>query len=245
MFETAQFNKKEPRRRKSMVLVFVFAFLFHIVSFSLMAVLPLSKVKDFPQLIVTEDVILKKIPSPPPPPPPPPQGNKNYKSQKKEPRKEPKKQEVKVNKNIVPLDPPEDIVDKEMPVREQEGVEWGVEGGIPTGENLLSESFMSLFSQSETKSSEPKLLVKPPRVLRRVIPIYPQEARITRVTGVVILNCETDIYGRVVKVKALKGHPFLVRAAIKAVKQWLFEPTVVNGKPRPVKFTLTVHFRFK
>jgi TonB family protein len=85
--------------------------------------------------------------------------------------------------------------------------------------------------------------VKPPRLVTDVQPVYPEAARKARVEGVVITEATTDTYGRVVSVKVLRSIPLLDQAAVDAVRQWVYEPMVINGKPRPVVFTVTMRFR--
>ncbi|HRU33623.1 MAG TPA: energy transducer TonB, partial [Candidatus Paceibacterota bacterium] len=87
--------------------------------------------------------------------------------------------------------------------------------------------------------------IKQPKLIHRVEPIYPEIARQARVEGVVILECTTDIYGRVQTVKVLRSVPLLDQAAIDAVKQWVYEPMVINGRPRGVIFTVTLTFKLK
>ncbi|HUT07602.1 MAG TPA: energy transducer TonB [Candidatus Latescibacteria bacterium] len=82
----------------------------------------------------------------------------------------------------------------------------------------------------------------PPKLVKEVEPVYPAEARKARVEGAVIVEATTDLYGRVVSVKVLHSIPLLDQAAIDAVKQWVYEPMVVDGKPRPVTFTVTLQF---
>jgi TonB family protein len=85
--------------------------------------------------------------------------------------------------------------------------------------------------------------VKPPKLVTEVQPVYPEVARQARVEGLVILEATTDSYGRVVEAKVLRGVPLLDQAAIDAVKQWVYEPMVIDGKPRPVVFTVTMRFQ--
>jgi TonB family protein len=85
--------------------------------------------------------------------------------------------------------------------------------------------------------------VKPPKLVREVSPVYPEAARKAGVEGVVILEATTDTYGRVTSVKVLRGDPALDQAAIDALKQWVYEPMVIDGKPRSVTFTVTVRFQ--
>jgi TonB family protein len=84
--------------------------------------------------------------------------------------------------------------------------------------------------------------IKPPRLIKQVDPFYPEIARQARVEGIVILEAETDMYGRVRNTKILRSIPLLDKAAIDSVKQWIYEPFVIDGKPRGVIFTVTVRF---
>ena len=84
--------------------------------------------------------------------------------------------------------------------------------------------------------------IVPPRLIKQVDPAYPELARNARVEGAVILEATTDLYGRVAGVRVLRGIPALDQAAIDAVKQWVYEPMVVGGKPRPVTFVVTMLF---
>jgi len=58
----------------------------------------------------------------------------------------------------------------------------------------------------------------------------------------VILEATTDEYGRVKHVKVLRSIRLLDPAAIEAVKQWMYEPMIINGRPRAVIFRVTVTF---
>ncbi len=85
--------------------------------------------------------------------------------------------------------------------------------------------------------------VKPPKLVREVHAVYPEAARKAGVEGVVILEATTDTYGRVDSVKVLRGIPLLDQAAVDAVRQWVYEPMIIDGKPRPVVFTVTMRFK--
>jgi TonB family protein len=85
--------------------------------------------------------------------------------------------------------------------------------------------------------------IREPRKLKHVNPVYPDIAKQARVQGVVILECTISPDGRVTDVKLLRGIPLLDQAAIEAVKQWVYTPTLLNGVPVPVIMTITVNFR--
>ena len=84
--------------------------------------------------------------------------------------------------------------------------------------------------------------VMPPKLIKEVEPVYPEEARKAGVEGVVIMEATTDLYGRVAGIKVLRSIPALDQAAVDALKQWVYEPMVIDGKPQEVTFTVTVRF---
>lgn len=84
--------------------------------------------------------------------------------------------------------------------------------------------------------------LKPPRKLVDVKPTYPVEAQAARIQGVVIIEAVINAVGTVVNTRVLRGVPMLDDAAVGAVSQWQFEPTLLNGVPVPVVMTVTVNF---
>ena len=70
-----------------------------------------------------------------------------------------------------------------------------------------------------------------PRKVKDVAPIYPPIAQSARVQGRVIVEAQVEPDGHVSNVRALRSIPLLDKAAVEAVMQWQFSPTLVNGKP--------------
>jgi protein TonB len=85
--------------------------------------------------------------------------------------------------------------------------------------------------------------IQEPRKTRHVSPLYPRDAVMARVQGVVVLECTISPQGKVVAVKTVRGVPMLNEAAIQAVRQWEYTPTLLNGVPVPVIMTVTVNFK--
>jgi TonB family protein len=86
--------------------------------------------------------------------------------------------------------------------------------------------------------------VKAPIVISKIEPMYSEEARRARISGIVILETLIDKTGTVREVNVLKPLPFgLDQAAVDAVKQWKFNPALKNGEPVDVVFNLTVNFK--
>jgi len=87
--------------------------------------------------------------------------------------------------------------------------------------------------------------IRPPQRVTDVTPIYPQIARAARVEGIVILEAVIAEDGAVRDVRVLRSLPLLDAAAIDAVRQWRFTPTLLNGQPVPVVMTVTVAFKLR
>lgn len=84
--------------------------------------------------------------------------------------------------------------------------------------------------------------IQAPRKIRHLVPEYPDLARRAGVAGVVILECVIARDGLVQSVQVLSGHPLLNEAAVRAVRQWAYRPTLLNGVPVEVVMTVTVRF---
>jgi len=87
--------------------------------------------------------------------------------------------------------------------------------------------------------------VKAPVKTKNVAPVYPQDARDANVSGVVIIEARIDQNGRVSDARVIRPVALLDQAALDAVYQWEFEPTLINGQPVPVIMTVTVNFTVK
>ena len=119
----------------------------------------------------------------------------------------------------------------------------GVWGGVP------AESRASFEPPPERDATrEPVRIggnVRAPVKTRDVAPVYPAIAIAAGVQGVVILEATIDARGNVQNVRALRSSPLLEAAAIEAVKQWKYAPTLLNGNPVPIIMTVTVSFNLQ
>ncbi|MBA2353923.1 MAG: energy transducer TonB, partial [Acidobacteria bacterium] len=84
--------------------------------------------------------------------------------------------------------------------------------------------------------------IAPPKKTRDIKPVYPQIAQSARVSGVVIIEATIGPSGQVQNARVLRSIPLLDQAALDAVKQWVYTPTLLNGVPVPVIMTVTVNF---
>jgi TonB family protein len=84
-----------------------------------------------------------------------------------------------------------------------------------------------------------------PGVARRVDPIYPVTALKAHIQGNVVLEVVNDKNGNVKSIKIIQGHPLLRNAAVNAVKQWKYEPYLINGEAKSVIFNETINFSLR
>ena len=80
------------------------------------------------------------------------------------------------------------------------------------------------------------------RLVNRVQPMYPPLARQTRISGTVRLHAIIGKNGAVEQLQVVSGHPLLVQSALDAVRQWRYQPTLLNGDPVEVDTEIDVVF---
>jgi protein TonB len=123
--------------------------------------------------------------------------------------------------------------------------------GVNTGAGLLSDenlgSRVTPVAPPPPPEPTPRLVrvggkIREPRKLVHVAPIYPELARQTRVQGAVTLEAILDATGKVESVRVLESVALLDDAAVRAVRQWRYTPTELNGVPVPVLMTITIRF---
>ena len=129
----------------------------------------------------------------------------------------------------------------------------GVPGGVAGGElgGALGGAFGGTGTAAPPPSSHPQptkrvvragSLIKPPRQTYYIDPEYPPLARQTRISGTVVIDAVIDERGNVVQASVVSGHPLLIAAALRAVQQWKYEPTSLNGQPISVELQVFVSF---
>jgi periplasmic protein TonB len=145
------------------------------------------------------------------------------------------------------------IVD--APPRSVELNRIGVIGAGPGNGDTLINTFTNKVRVAPPPASEPAPVpeaeptpisvggaVQAARIIKRVVPVYPPLARTARVSGVVRLQAIIAVDGTIAELNVISGHPMLIAAAVGAVKQWRYRPTVLNGKPVPVNTQIDVNF---
>ena len=84
--------------------------------------------------------------------------------------------------------------------------------------------------------------IKPPAKIKDVRPVYPPAAREAGIAGVVILEVRIGTDGLIEEAHVVKSIPLLDQAALDAVRQWQFAPTLMNGQPTPITMAVTINF---
>ncbi len=96
------------------------------------------------------------------------------------------------------------------------------------------------FEKGAVKASD---AVNPPRLLKKVDPVYPPGAKESGLKGYVVLNVRTDGQGNVKDVMVIRSTDEVInQPAITAVKQWKYEPYLEKGQPRELVFSVSLRF---
>ena len=122
----------------------------------------------------------------------------------------------------------------------------GVSGTAPTGGGA---SMGASTPAASSESNQPRVRI-PPSVstallISKVLPVYPATAQQARIQGEVVLRAAISRDGTVESLREISGHPFLIPAAIDAVKQWRYKPYMLNGKPMAIATEISVNFVLK
>jgi periplasmic protein TonB len=142
-----------------------------------------------------------------------------------------------------PLETPEQIVPEEAAGLDTGGdAEGGVEGGAASG---VVGAIVGGLPQ-EVPPPPPVHVghgVREPVKVKHVDPVYPEIAARAMVQGNVVVELQVSPQGRVTDAQIVKGIPLLNEAALQAVRQWVYTPTLVDGVPVRLIMTVTVRFR--
>jgi periplasmic protein TonB len=156
---------------------------------------------------------------------------------------------IDVNPESAPLEPPGAIRPERMvePAPELVGTVEGA-GNLPGG---IAEDLIPPPPPPPPPPSVPDApfrvggVIRPPTKIKDVRPVYPTIAQAARVEGMVIIETTIGPTGRVLDAKVIRSVPLLDAAALEAVQQWEFTPTLLNGRPVEVVLTVTVKFTLR
>lgn len=202
-------------------------------------------------LIYTEALpkqqLLTFLVAPPPPPPPPPPPAPAVQRVVKPVRL------MEAGKLTAPKAIPKSI---EM-VKEEElspeggaGVVGGVPGGVPGGTpGGVIGGIIGGIASAAPPPPKPEIKrirvggqVQAAKIVDMIRPIYPPLAKQARIQGVVRLEAIINKQGLIENLRVISGHPLLIQSALDAVRQWRYQPTLLNGEPVEVVTTIDVVF---
>jgi periplasmic protein TonB len=156
------------------------------------------------------------------------------------------------NPDVAPLEPPPDVA-PERPVQATGELFRGLEnttGLVPGGglEPLAAPPAPPPALARPADTPAPVRLnsgVRGPTKIKDVPPAYPRMAQAARVQGIVIIEATIGTTGAVQDARILRSIPLLDAAALEAVRQWEYTPTLLNGQPVAVLMTITVNFTLR
>jgi protein TonB len=209
---------------------------------AILILIPLIYTEALPKTLMSSILL---APPPPPPPPPPPAAVQVVKIK-------PVAHLMDAGKLIAPKVIPKDvkIIKEEEAPPDMGGVSGGVPGGVAGGS--MGGVMGGVIGGVGTAAPPPPKVtpkrvsvggnVQAARLVNRVQPVYPPLARQTRISGTVKLHAIIGKNGAVEQLQVLSGHPLLVQSALDAVRQWRYQPTLLNGEPVEVDTEIDVIF---
>jgi protein TonB len=138
------------------------------------------------------------------------------------------------------------LVDDDEPLARSAATWIGVPGGLGPAGGAIPTLFPEARPASPPPPAPPPARVggdvQRAKQVYAPLPLYPPLARQQRISGVVRLNAVIAKDGTVEQLSVASGHPLLIRAAVEAVSQWRYRPTLLNGEPVEVITEIDVHF---
>lgn len=230
------------------------SFVSQIIVLGILVLIPLIYTDTLPKAQLTSFLV---APPPPPPPPPPPAAAPPVKVIKVIPK------QFDAGRLMAPKVIPKDIAmikEEELPPSMPSvGVVGGVPGGVPGGApgGVIGGIIGSVPTAAPPPPPPPvKKVEKPPtpqrirvggnvqsaKLIRQPKPAYPPLAKQARISGTVRFQAIIGKDGTIQNLQLISGHPLLVPSATEAVKQWVYQPTLLNGEPVEVVTQIDVNF---
>jgi protein TonB len=232
-----------------------FSFLIQIGLIILIVLIPLIWTDVLPKGTLTSFLV---APPPPPPPPPPPAAAAPIKVVKVIPR------QFDAGRLMAPKQIPKEIAmikEEELPppMTGAVGVVGGVPGGVPGGTagGVIGGIIGSVPTaapppppppvKQEVKPATPQRIrvggnVQAAKLVKQPRPVYPPLAKQARIQGTVRFTAIIGKDGTIQNLQLVSGHPLLVPSAQDAVRQWVYQPTLLNGEPVEVVTQIDVNF---
>ncbi len=249
MFEQAFVDRgRTPNKKWAMAGSFVL----QVAMIGSALMVPLVFVDELPAVLSAGVFLAPTVP--PGPPPPPPLPTEITQQVVREYRDFVQPTEIPREVQIIVEDAPPQVAQHNyigIPGGDPAGVPDGVIGSIvtrtaqappPPVEKPVAPKF-PVVKPVETVDARIGGDVQPPALLKQVAPVYPPMAILVRVSGAVKIEAIIGVNGRIASARVVSGHPLLMQAALDAVRQWIYRPTLLNGNPVKVKMQVTVNFK--
>jgi len=236
-------------KTKKPVTVF-FSFVLQTLLLIIAILIPLIYTDTLPAAQLTSFLV---APPPPPPPPPPPEAAPVVKTVRAIPR------QFDAGRLMAPKSIPKEVAmikeDELPPPTPASGVVGGISGGFSGGGvlgSIIGSTPVAAPPPPPEVKQAPKALapqriqvggnVQQAKLIKMVRPTYPPLARQARIQGTVRFTAIIGVDGTIQNLTLVSGHPLLVPAAQEAVKQWIYQPTLLNGEPVEVVTQIDVNF---
>jgi protein TonB len=223
----------------------VVSMLLQIGLLAILILIPLIYTEALPKTLMSSILL---APPPPPPPPPPPAVVQVVKIK-------PVAHLMEAGKLVAPKAIPKDVKiikeEEQPPDAAMGGIAGGVPGGVAGGSmgGVIGGVIGGAGSAAPPPPPKPTVTrtrvggaVQAAKLVNKVQPLYPPLARQTRISGTVKLHAIIAKTGAVESLQVISGHPLLVQSALDAVKQWRYQPTLLNGEPVEVDTEIDVIF---
>lgn len=241
MFEEMVVSTSQAKKTNKPTTVLV-SMILQVGFLALLILIPLIYTEALPRAMMSSILL---APPPPPPPPPPPAAVQVVKIK-------PVQHLIEAGKLVQPKAIPKDIkiIKEEEAPPDMGGMAGGVPGGVAGGSmgGVIGGVIGGAGSGAPPppKASLKRVTVggnvQAARLINKVQPMYPPLARQTRISGTVKLHAIIGKDGTVQRLEVQSGHPLLVQAAQDAVRQWRYQPTLLNGEPVEVDTEIDVIF---
>ncbi|HWO36839.1 MAG TPA: TonB family protein [Candidatus Acidoferrum sp.] len=218
----------------------VISMAFQVGFLAILILIPLIYTEALPKTLMSSILL---APPPPPPPPPPPAAVQVI--------HRPVQHLMDAGKLVQPKAIPKDIkiIKEDAEPPDMGGMAGGVPGGVAGGSagGVLGGVIGGAGLAPPPPKITPKRVtvggnVQAARLVNKVTPLYPPLARQTRISGTVRLHAIIGKNGGVEQLQVVSGHPLLVQSALDAVRQWRYQPTLLNGDPVEVDTEIDVIF---
>ena len=239
MFDEMVLSSPNPKKTNKPWTVLV-SMIFQMVFLAILILIPLIYTEALPKTMMAT---MLTAPPPPPPPPPPPVAAQVV-------HIKPQVRLMDAGKLVQPKVIPKDVkIIKEDAPDVSAGMAGGVPGGVAGGS--MGGVIGGVIGGMSGAPPPPKPVqqrirqggsVQAALLVNKVQPVYPPLARQTRISGTVRLHAIISKAGTIQSLEVMSGHPLLVRAAMDAVQQWRYKPTLLNGEPVEVDTTIDVIF---